>query len=280
MTLVILSGGIDLAVGAVVGLTSILIARLIGDAGWHPLAAWSAALVIGTLYGAAAGAIVHYFVLPPFLITLAGMFLIRGVAYVVSLAAMPIDHSWYAAAGDFSLDFFPVETLVLLVVWLIAMVIAHFTRFGRNLYAIGGNAQSALLMGLPVARTTIGVYAFSAACATMAGIISTLNAQSGDPQAGTMLELDAIAAVVIGGTLLSGGVGFVEGTLVGVMILGTIQTWIIFQGTLDSSWSRIATGGLLVAFIGLQRLLQARSGVRRHGSNADALDAGGVRSEV
>lgn len=258
MTLVIFTGGIDLAVGSVVGFTSILIARLIGDAGWHPLAAFALALAIATLYGAAAGAVIDCFVLPPFLITLAGMFLVRGLAYVVSLESQSIAHPLYEAAADFSLDRFPIETIVFLAVCLYATYVAHFTRFGRNVYAVGGNPQSAVLMGLPVRRTLIGVYAFSAACAAGAGILVTLNAQSGDPQAGMMLELDAIAAVVIGGTLLSGGVGLVEGTILGVLILGTIQTLIMFEGSLNSSWTRIAIGVLLLAFIGLQRLLRGR----------------------
>jgi len=123
---------------------------------------------------------------------------------------------------------------------------------------VGGNEQSALLMGLPVARTKIAVYALGGFYSALAGVVCAIFMQSGDPRHGRGLELDAIAAVVIGGALLTGGVGYVFGTLLGVLILGMIQTGISFQGNLTAGWTRLFIGGLLLAFILLQRFLQSR----------------------
>jgi ribose/xylose/arabinose/galactoside ABC-type transport system permease subunit len=140
----------------------------------------------------------------------------------------------------------------------VAAWVAHYTQFGRTMYAIGGNEQSAVLMGLPVRSTLIGIYAFSGFCSALAGVVFTFYMLSGYGLHAVGLELDAIAAVVIGGTLLTGGIGYVWGTLVGVMLLGLIQTLIMFDGSLSSWWTRIAIGGLLFFFCLLQRVFQAR----------------------
>jgi simple sugar transport system permease protein len=136
--------------------------------------------------------------------------------------------------------------------------VLHYTRFGRRVYAIGGNEQSALLMGLPVGGTKIAVYTVSGFCSALAGLLFTLYIQSGDPLHAVGLELDAIASVVIGGTLLTGGSGYVFGTLFGVLVLGLIKSIIQFEGTLSSWWTKIATGVLLFAFILIQRAMTAR----------------------
>jgi simple sugar transport system permease protein len=146
------------------------------------------------------------------------------------------------------------------VVFLAAVVVAHYTRFGRYVYALGGEEHSARLMGLPVARTKIMTYTVSGFCSALAGVVYTFYTQSGDPTACVGLELDAIAAVVIGGTLLSGGVGFMAGTAMGVLILGLIQTLVTFQGNLNTWWTRIVVGLLLLAFILLQNLVSSASG--------------------
>jgi len=258
MTFVILAGGIDLSVGAKIGFTSILIAWLTVHR-VHPLLAITLALAVGVGFGAAMGALIHFMALPPFLVTLAGMFLIRGLGFVISLESVTIQHPFYEAISDFSLQTFPVVTGLFLVALVAAIYLAHYTRFGRNVYAIGGNEQSALLMGLPVGSTKVWLYALSGFCSSLAGVVYTFYTSSGNATAGTMLELDAIASVVIGGTLLSGGVGYVFGTLVGVLILGVIQTIIDFQGTLSSWWTKIAIGALLLAFILLQRFLQSHA---------------------
>lgn len=258
MTLVILSGGIDLSVGAVAGLVSIIMARLIGQQEIHPILAISLLAAVGLLFGAAQGALIHAFALPPFLVTLAGMFFARGLARVVSLDTIGISHPFFTPLDDFSYEVFPITALIFLGVLVAALVMTCYTQFGRNVYAVGGSEQSARLMGLPVGRTKILVYAASGFCSALAGIVYTLYTYSGSANAATMLELDAIAAAVIGGTLLTGGVGGMLGTLVGVLILGTVQTIINFEGTLNSWWARIVIGGLLLSFIVGQRYLHRR----------------------
>jgi len=142
---------------------------------------------------------------------------------------------------------------------LLAVYLAHFTRFGRNTYAIGGSESSAVLMGLPVARTKMLVYAFSGFCSALGGVVFTFYMLSGYGLHAVGLELDAIAAVVIGGTLLTGGSGYVIGTFFGVLIQGVIQTIITFEGTLSSWWTKMVIGLLLFLFILLQRVFTARS---------------------
>jgi galactofuranose transport system permease protein len=154
--------------------------------------------------------------------------------------------------------------LLFLGVLAAGILVAHFTVFGRNVYALGGNPDSARLMGLPVAAIRPATYAVSGFCAALAGVAATLYTGSGNPAMGVGLELDAIAAVVIGGTLLTGGVGYLAGTLLGVLIFGTIQSALIFDGRLNSWWLRIAVGVLLLAFILLQRFL-TRGSERRGG---------------
>lgn len=256
MTFVILSGGIDLSVGAMVGLGSILIARLTMHCGWHPLAAIALVLALGMVFGGGMGVLIHFFRLPPFLVTLGGMFLARGLAFMIDLQSVSIQHGFYSTLDDLGFRFVPLPAVVFPAALLAALYIAHWTPFGRAVYAVGGGENSALLMGLPVGRVKIAIYALSGLCSAGAGVLYTFYTASGNPTAGTMLELDAIAAVVIGGTLLSGGVGYVFGTLIGVLILGIIQTAIAFEGTLNSWWTRIAVGVLLLAFILLQKLVQ------------------------
>jgi galactofuranose transport system permease protein len=260
MTLVIFSGGIDLSVGAVIGFTSIFTATLVTGKGVSPALAWPAAVAIGAALGAVMGTLIHVFRLPAFLITLAGMFLARGAGFWLNTESVGITHPWYERLASLELVVaenvrLPAAALLLLGVVLAGYLVAQHTRFGRNLLAIGGSEQSALLMGLPVGATKIGVYTLNGACAALAGIVATLYTGSGNPSMGLGLELDAIAIVVIGGTLLTGGRGHVAGTLLGVLIFGTIQAAILFDGRLSSWWMRIVVGALLLVFILLQRAL-------------------------
>ncbi len=267
MTFVILSGGIDLSVGAVIAFTGVLVAVLISWFGIHPLAAFAIALIVSAAFGAAMGAVVHYLQVPAFIVTLAGMFLARGGAAVLSQDSIPITHEFYgqiAAAylrmpggGRFSLI-----GGVMILVFIIGALVAHRTRFGSYVYALGGNAQSAALMGVPIARTTILIYLLSSTLAGLAGIVFSLYTSAGYPLAAVGVELDAIGAVVIGGTLLIGGYGFVAGTFLGVMLMGLVQTYIVFDGTLSSWWTKIVIGALLFIFIALQRLVFTASAPR------------------
>jgi simple sugar transport system permease protein len=262
MTLVIFSGGIDLSVGAVIGFTSIFTATLIEQHHVAPGLAWLLALAAGAGLGAGMGALIHFFRLPPFLITLAGMFLARGAGFWISTESVGINHELYGKISGYELALgsviLPANALILLAVMLAGWVVAHHTRFGRTLLAIGGNEQSALLMGLPIGPAKVTVYAVNGFCAALAGIVATLYTGSGNPSMGLGLELDAIAIVVMGGTLLIGGRGHVLGTLLGLLIFGTIQAAILFDGRLSSWWMRIVVGGLLLGFILLQRFFLRR----------------------
>jgi ribose/xylose/arabinose/galactoside ABC-type transport system permease subunit len=265
MTLVIFSGGIDLSIGAVIGFTSIFTATLISGRGVHPGIAWPLAIMVGALLGAGMGLLIQSFRLPAFLITLAGMFLARGAGFWINTESVGITHPWYEAIANFALPLgervqIPAAALLLGVIFVLGYLLGHHMRFGRALLAIGGNEQSATLMGLPVGVVKIAVYTLNGACAALAGIVATVYTGSGNPSMGLGLELDAIAVVVIGGTLLSGGRGHVAGTLLGLLIFGTIQSAILFDGRLSSWWMRIVVGGLLLAFILLQRLLVRGAG--------------------
>jgi simple sugar transport system permease protein len=241
-----------------------LSASLIMQAGWPPAAVIPLVLAVGILFGWMMGAIIHYFQIQPFIVTLAGMFLARGLCYVISINTITINHPFYTkmALSKIRLpggSFISVSVAIALLVVLLAVYLAHFTRFGRNTYAIGGNESSAVLMGLPVARTKMLVYAFSGFCSALGGVVFTFYMLSGYGLHAVGLELDAIAAVVIGGTLLTGGSGYVIGTFFGVLIQGVIQTIITFEGTLSSWWTKMVIGLLLFLFILLQRVFTARS---------------------
>jgi len=262
MTLVIFSGGIDLSVGAVIGFTSIFTATLVEQHHLAPIVAWTLALTVGASLGAGMGTLIHVFRLPPFLITLAGMFLARGAGFWINTESVGVSHDWYTRISGYELALGPVvvpaNALILTAVILMGYAMAHHTRFGRTLLAIGGNEQSALLMGLPIGAAKISVYAVNGFCAALAGIVATLYTGSGNPSMGIGLELDAIAIVVIGGSLLTGGRGHVFGTLLGILIFGTIQAAILFDGRLSSWWMRIVVGLLLLVFILLQRYFLRR----------------------
>jgi ribose/xylose/arabinose/galactoside ABC-type transport system permease subunit len=264
MTFVILSGGIDLSVGAVLALTTMVSAALVQHEHWSAAAAIPASLLMGTAFGAAMGWLIERFRLQPFIVTLAGMFLARGMCYLISIDSISITDPGYATISQARIPLLgdaasiTVGALVALALVAIGIYIAHWTPFGRTVYAIGGSQSSALLMGLPVARTTILVYTFSGFCSSLAGVVFTFYMLSGYGLHAVGLELDAIAAVVIGGTLLSGGVGYVAGTLFGVLILGIIQTLISFDGSLSSWWTRIVIGALLFVFCLLQRSFESR----------------------
>lgn len=263
MTFVIISGGIDLSVGAMIALTTMITANLIQVHHMPPAVVIPLALIIGSVFGTIMGLIIHHFNIQPFIVTLAGMFFARGLSYVISVETITIDNEWFTQVSQakihlFGDSFISINVVIALLVLAAGMFLAHFTSFGRSVYAIGGSEQSAILMGLPVARTKVLVYTISGFCSSLAGVVFSIYMLSGYGSHAFGLELDAIASVVIGGTLLTGGVGYVLGTLFGVLIQGIIQTIITFEGTLSSWWTKIAIGMLLLLFILMQRLLVSR----------------------
>ncbi|MEO3925562.1 galactofuranose ABC transporter, permease protein YjfF [Plantactinospora sp. CA-294935] len=262
MTFVILTGGIDLSVGSVVALTTMLSASLLEERGWSPYLVLPLVLLLGALLGFAMGCIIHYFEIQPFIVTLAGMFLARGLCYTISTSSITIDDPFWTSVAQqrirFGGFFISISVVIALVVVAIGIYVLGYTRLGRNTYAIGGNPQSALLMGLPVGRTRIAVYTISGFCSALGGLLLSFYMLSGNNGHAVGLELDAIAAVVIGGTLLTGGSGYLVGTVLGVLVLGLIQTIVTFQGDLSSWWTKIVIGVLLFVFIVLQRTVTRR----------------------
>jgi ribose/xylose/arabinose/galactoside ABC-type transport system permease subunit len=264
MTFVILTGGIDLSVGSVVALSTMISASLMAGPGWPPYLVVPLVLVIGSGLGLVMGYIVHAFDIQPFIVTLAGMFLARGLCYTIGTESIPIEDPTFTAfaqtrVGLFAGMWISPSVIIAVVVVLVAAYVLHYTRLGRSVYATGGSEQSALLMGLPVGRTKITVYTISGFCSALGGVLLSFYMLSGYGLHAVGMELDAIAAVVIGGTLLTGGSGFLLGTVLGVLVLGLIQTILSFEGTLSSWWTKIFIGLLLFVFILLQRLFSARA---------------------
>ncbi len=266
VTFVILSGGIDLSPGAVIAFTGVFCALMIERHDMDPRLTFAIILSIGTLFGTMIGIFIYYFKIPSFIATLSGMFLARGGAYVLTTDSISIRHPFYTDVSKIVYIFpdggrFTFAAGAFVAVVILGIFLAHFTRFGRNVYAMGGNETGALLLGVPIGRTTIGIYALSSFLATFAGIVLSLSKRSGDATIAVGAELDIIAAVVIGGTLLTGGVGYVIGTFIGVLLPGVIQTYLTLDGSLTPWWIKIIIGALLFMFIGLQKLLSSRTNI-------------------
>jgi simple sugar transport system permease protein len=262
MTFVILTGGIDLSVGSVVALSMMIAAALL-QAGWNPVAVILLVLLTGATFGLAMGLVIQVFEIQPFIVTLAGLFLARGLCYVISVDSITVTDPFFTSMAQARIPlagklFVSPGVVIALLVVAVAFYVLHQTRFGRTVYAIGGGESSAVLMGLAVPRTKVLVYGISGVCSAIAGILFSFYSLSGYSLAATGLELDAIAAVVVGGTLLTGGYGYVLGSLAGVLVLGIVQTFISYEGTLSSWWTRIVIGALLLAFILLQKLFSRK----------------------
>jgi len=258
MTFVILTGGIDLSVGSVVALSTVILAKTL-QAGLPTPVAISIVLVVGPLLGLLMGSVIEFFEVQPFIVTLAGMFLARGLCYVISVDTLPIKDPALRALGlnyvyVYEDKFIRWTVVIGLIVVAVAAYVLHQTRFGRTVYALGGSRQSAQLMGLSTTRIQISVYVISGFCAALAGLLLGVQKLSGYSLNGVGLELDAIAAAVIGGVLLSGGIGFVLGSLIGVLVLGSVQVFVTAEN-LNSYWTRIMTGILLLVFVLVQRVV-------------------------
>jgi len=276
MTLVIISGGIDLSVGSVAALSTMLLAY--GTAVNHGpneiglgLPMWVcviAALGVGTLIGYLLGILIQVFEVPPFIATLGGMFFARGLAFIISTDSIPIDDPTFRAIGGWRItvpDFLnfanrnaiapiSIGIFIFIVLLIFAVILMKSTKLGRNIYAIGGNEQSAKLMGLPVKKTRIFVYTFNGFCSSLAGIAFALSLFSGWGRHMIGMELEVIAPVVIGGSLLTGGIGYPLGSMFGVMTQGIISKFVSF-GNMMSGYAKIMVGVLLFLFIVMQRIV-------------------------
>lgn len=269
MTMVLITGGIDLSVASVASLTGMFIAYGSNVMGIHPALCMLFAMVVGVGLGVLQGATIHYLNVPPFITTLTGNFLARGICSLISRESIDISHPMIDAMAKWKIYFMRLEDgewvkikpiafinfnlILFLVMIIVGTIILQKTRFGRNVYAIGGNEQSAKLMGLPVGRTKILVYGFNGMCSVLAGIAYALYVKSGWNLSLQGGELEVITCAVIGGTLLTGGTGYMIGTLFGVLLKSVIPALITFNGNLLSWWGKIATGALLLLFICIQR---------------------------
>jgi galactofuranose transport system permease protein len=272
MTLVMITGGIDISVGSVTALVCMSAAYTMENKGYSAYTAVAISLLIGLLYGLAQGYLVAYLGIQPFIVTLAGMFFGRGMTSVISTEMISIKNDlflkWakykiympfgsYNKKGIYQQAYIYPTVIIALVIVVLITVMLKYTKFGRKLYAIGGNQQSTLMMGLNVRRTKLQAYVLDGLLAGLGGFLFALNSCAGFVEQAKGMEMDAISAAVIGGTLLSGGVGTVIGTLFGVLIKGTITSLITTQGTLSSWWVRITLSALLCFFIVLQSMFSA-----------------------
>lgn len=270
MTMVLITGGIDISVGSVVAMTCMLLAWMMEKKGMGAIPALIIVLLIGVVFGFIQGWLIAYLKIQPFIITLAGMFFARGMTAIISTEMLSIKNemflSWanakiYLPFGGVTnkkgMTVFPYvypSVILAIAVLVLVFILLKFTRFGRAIYAVGGNEQSALLMGLNVRRTKLATYVLNGLLCAFGGFLFCLNTCAGFVEQAKGFEMEAIAASVIGGTLLTGGVGNVFGSLFGVLIKGTIETFITFQGTLSSWWTKITIAALLAFFIILQSL--------------------------
>jgi ribose/xylose/arabinose/galactoside ABC-type transport system permease subunit len=270
MTVVLISGGIDISVGSVVAMTCMLLAWMMENKGVNAIVAIILVLIVGVVFGLIQGWLISYLKIQPFIVTLAGMFFARGMTAVISVDMITIKNETFLAMAKSKIylpfggtvnkrgvliqPYIYPSVIICLLVLLVLFFVMKYTKFGRSIYAVGGNEQSALLMGLNVRRTKLKVYVLNGFLAALAGFVFCLNTTGGFVEQAKGFEMEAIAAAVIGGTLLTGGVGNVIGSIFGVLIKGTIETFITFQGTLSSWWTKIVIAALLCFFIILQSI--------------------------
>lgn len=269
MTCVMLTGGIDISVGSLIAMDCMFIAVGIEKWGMNPILLMILVLVIGVVFGLVQGFCVGYLKLQPFIVTMAGMFFGRGMTAVICTEQVSVSSSelfvkiaqakielpfgaYTNNRGVIQVPYVRIPVVIALIVLILVFLMLKYTKFGRSLYAVGGSEQSAVMMGLDVARTKLKAYVLSSVLCSIGGICYCLNTMSGSVQQATGLEMDAISSAVIGGTLLTGGVGNVIGSFFGVLINGTISTLVKTNGKLLSSWSNIAVAALLCFFIILQ----------------------------
>ncbi|MDA3731605.1 sugar ABC transporter permease YjfF [Niameybacter massiliensis] len=270
MTMVLITGGIDISIGSVIGMTCMMLAWMMEKQSIPPLLSIGIVLVAGACFGLVQGFFVAYLKIQPFIVTLAGMFFARGMTAVISSDMISITNETFLKManskiylpflatvnkkGNLVYPYIYPSVIIAIVILIIAFIVLKFTPFGRSIYAVGGNEQSALLMGLNVRLTKLKVYVLNGFLAGLAGFVFCLNSCGGFVEQARGFEMEAIASSVIGGTLLTGGVGSVVGSLFGVLIKGTIESIITFQGTLSSWWTKIVIAALLCFFIILQSI--------------------------
>jgi ribose transport system permease protein len=247
MTFVILTGGIDLSVGAILALSSALTAGMMVS-GLDPILAIIVGCILGGLMGMVNGLFITKGKMAPFIATLATMTIFRGLTLVYT-GGNPItglgDSNLFQLFGRGYFLGIPVPAVTMILTFVVLFIVLHKTPFGRKTYAIGGNEKAALISGIKVSKVKIMIYSLSGMLAALAGAILTSRLNSAQPTAGTSYELDAIAAVVLGGTSLSGGKGRIFGTLIGALIIGTLNNGLNLLGV--SSFYQMVVKGIVIA---------------------------------
>ncbi len=275
LTVVMIGGGIDISVG---GVTALVVMSCIVhmNGGGSILTAALLALFIGLTFGLVQGFLISYLEIQPFIITLAGMFFARGMTTIVSLEPQKIAHEGFkqlmktkleipmlgytAKNGNLIPARVEMGVIVALLIVLVIAVVLRRSRLGRNFYAMGGNSQSALMLGVNVKRTRFFSYLISGLLSGIAGFVFMMHTGAGNATNAAGAEMNAIASSIIGGTLLTGGVGNVIGTLFGVLTLTTIKAIVTVSGLRDPWWQSITTGAMLCFFIVLQSLVLSNRG--------------------
>lgn len=256
MTFVILTGGIDLSVGSILALAGVVAAFL---APYGVVVAVLGAAAVGTLLGLINGVVIAKGRIQPFIVTLGMMIAARGLTLAITdeksvrIPAAQTDLAWLGR-GEIG-GFLPVPIVILIIAFAVGWLVLNYTRFGRHVFALGDNDEAARLLGLNINRTTIGVYAISGALAGLAGVILAARLGAGNPVEGVGWELSAIAAVVVGGTLLTGGQGSAVSTLVGVLLLGVIFNLFNLEGQISPWWQLVLRGAILLVVVVLQNRL-------------------------
>lgn len=273
MTIVMVAGGIDISVGGITALVTMACVVYLDDQGGSVIGSMGMALAIGIAFGLIQGVLVSYLEIQPFIVSLAGMFFARGMITVVSAVPRTAAHEAFVALKEYRIElpgigsygksgnYIPAKielgVIIAVVVVLAIFVILKWTRFGRNLYAVGGNNQSALMLGINVKRTRFYSYLLCGVLSGIGGYVYLLHTGAGNASNATAAEMQAIAAAIIGGTLLTGGVGNVIGTLFGVLTLKTISNIVIASGLREPYWQSITTGLMLFFFIVIQSIILA-----------------------
>ncbi|MDA8371600.1 MAG: ABC transporter permease [Nocardiopsaceae bacterium] len=253
MTLVILTRGIDLSVGSNLAVSGV-VAVLLWTWGMPAPVCVLGGILTGAAFGMLNGALVAYLALPAFIVTLGGLTYLRGTAYLLTDGRPLIaDDLGFSLMGDGFIAVLPVPVVIMLGVFLVLWFLMRFTRFGTEVYAIGGNPEAARLAGIKVKQTLLKVYVIAGACAGLAGVLFSARVMSGQPTAGETYELDAIAAVVLGGTSLLGGVGTVQRTLIGVMIMGVLSNGLLLLNV-PFFYQLIIKGGVIVLAVAIDGL--------------------------
>ncbi|MCR4625720.1 MAG: sugar ABC transporter permease YjfF [Lachnospiraceae bacterium] len=278
LTIVMIGGGIDISVGAVTSLVVMSCVLYLSNGG-NIFVSILLALGIGLTFGVVHGFLISYLEIQPFIVTLAGMFFARGMTTILSVNPQKVSHEGFSALRDIKIEIpwlgytakngnlvparMELGVVIAFICVVAVFIVLKYVRLGRCFYAMGGNQQSALMLGINVKRTRFLSYVISGLLSGISGFVFMMHTGAGNATNAAGMEMNAIAASIIGGTLLTGGVGNVAGTFFGVMTLTTIKKIVVSSGLNDPWWQNITTGGMLCFFILLQSIVLTRRNIKK-----------------